>query len=64
MYRILLEGKRMAGTPPDLDPLAFGIEANRASLPLIAEYAFHQKLIPNRVSVDDMFAETHGILAN
>jgi 4,5-dihydroxyphthalate decarboxylase len=62
VYRVLLEGKRAAGAPPNPDPLPFGIEANRVSLKLIAEYAYQQKLIPNRVSVDDMFAETRNIL--
>jgi 4,5-dihydroxyphthalate decarboxylase len=62
VYRVLLEGKRAAGAPPNPDPLPFGIEANRVSLKLIAEYAYQQKLIPNRVSVDDMFAETRDIL--
>jgi 4,5-dihydroxyphthalate decarboxylase len=62
VYRVLLEGKRMAGAPPNPDPLPFGIEANRASLKLIAEYAFQQQLIPKRLSVDDMFAETRDIL--
>lgn len=62
-YRLLLEGKRLAGVPPGPDPLPFGIEANRASLALIAEYVYQQKLIPTRISVDEMFAETRGILA-
>jgi 4,5-dihydroxyphthalate decarboxylase len=62
VYRVLLEGKRAVGTPPNPDPLPFGIEANRASLGLIAEYAYQQKLIPHRISVDDMFAETRDIL--
>jgi 4,5-dihydroxyphthalate decarboxylase len=62
-YRLLLEGKRLAGAPPKLDPLPFGIGANRASLALIAEYVYQQKLIPRRISVDEMFAETRDILA-
>jgi 4,5-dihydroxyphthalate decarboxylase len=62
VYRVLLEGKRVAGLSPDPDPLPFGIEANRPSLKLIAEYAYQQKLIPNRILVDDMFAETRDIL--
>jgi 4,5-dihydroxyphthalate decarboxylase len=62
VYRVLLDGKRAVGMPPNSDPLPFGIEANRASLKLIAEYAYQQKLIPNRISVDDMFAETCDIL--
>ncbi len=64
VYRLLLEGKRIAGVPASPDPVPFGIEANRPSLQLIAEYAYQQKLIPNRVSVDEMFAETRDIVGN
>jgi 4,5-dihydroxyphthalate decarboxylase len=64
VYRVLLEGKRMAAAPPEPDPLPFGIEGNRPSLQLMAEYAYQQKLIPHRISVDDMFAETHDIFGN
>lgn len=63
-YRLLLEGKRLAGAPPNPDPLPFGIESNSASLALIAEYVYQQKLIPNRISVDEMFAETRDIFAS
>jgi 4,5-dihydroxyphthalate decarboxylase len=61
VYRLLLESKRIAGPPASPDPLPFGIEANRASLQLIADYAYQQRLIPHRVSVDDMFAETRDL---
>ena len=58
VYRLLREGKRLAGPASAPDPVPFGIEANRPSLAMIAEYAFQQRLLPRRVSVDDMFAET------
>jgi 4,5-dihydroxyphthalate decarboxylase len=58
VYRLLREGKRLAGPTATPDPVPFGIEANRPSLAMIAEYAFQQRLLPRRVSVDDMFAET------
>ena len=61
VYRLLRDGKRMAGAPADPDPVPFGIEANRASLSLIADYAFQQRLLPCRLTVDDMFAETRGL---
>lgn len=62
VWRMLCEGKRLAGPPADPDPLPFGIEANRASLDLIAEYAYQQGLIPRRISVDEMFAETRALI--
>ena len=58
VYRLLREGKRLAGPPATPDPVPFGVEANRPSLAMIAEYAFQQRLLPRRISVDDMFAET------
>jgi 4,5-dihydroxyphthalate decarboxylase len=64
VYRLFLEGKRLAGPPANPDPAPFGIEANRASLTLIADYAFQQGLLPARISVDDMFRETRGLFGS
>jgi 4,5-dihydroxyphthalate decarboxylase len=64
VYRLLREGKRLAGPASAPDPVPFGIEANRPSLAMIAEYAFQQRLLPRRVSVDDMFAETFGLVGD
>ncbi len=64
IWRLLCEGKRLAGPPPDPDPLPFGIELLRTSLELVAGYAYQQGLIPKRLTVDDMFAETRAILFN
>lgn len=61
VYRLLLEGTRIAGAPASPDPIPLGIDANRASLQVIADYAYQQKLNPNRVPVDDMFAETRDL---
>jgi 4,5-dihydroxyphthalate decarboxylase len=51
-----------ASAAPALPPIPFGIEANRGSLELIAEYAYRLKLIPRRVTVDEMFAETAALV--
>lgn len=64
VWRLLCEGKRLAGTPLDPDPLPFGIEPQRKSLELIAGYAYQQGLIPKRMTVDDLFADTRAILSN
>ena len=64
VYRLLREGKRLAGPAAAPDPTPFGAEANRPSLAMIAEYAFQQRLLPRRVSVDDMFAETLGLVGD
>ncbi|MFZ0421414.1 MAG: hypothetical protein WAL80_00915 [Xanthobacteraceae bacterium] len=61
IWRLLQESKRRAPTP-EPDPAPFGIEANRASLQLIADYIWRQKLIPRPISVDEMFEETRDIV--
>lgn len=58
VWRLLQEGKRFVGALAGPDPVPFGIAVNRSSLELIAEYAYQQQLIPRRISVDEMFAET------
>lgn len=58
IYRVLLESRRAAQPPADnglLDPLRFGIEANRRSLELVIDYSFRQKLIPRKYTVDELF---------
>jgi 4,5-dihydroxyphthalate decarboxylase len=64
VYRLLRAGKRLAGPPAIPDPVPFGVEANRPSLAMIAEYAFQQRLLPRRISVDDMFAETRELVGD
>jgi 4,5-dihydroxyphthalate decarboxylase len=67
VYRMLLESRRAAQPPAAdnslLDPLRFGIEANRRSLELIIDYSFRQKLIPRKFSVDELFDDVTRVLA-
>lgn len=59
VYQLLLESKKLAGEPKgDIDLLPFGFEAVSKSLALAAQYAFEQKLIPRKISVDELFDET------
>lgn len=61
VYRLLRESRRAYGGPEFgtlLDPLRFGIEANRRSLEIIIDYALRQKLIPRRFSVEELFDDT------
>ena len=65
VYRMLQESRR--ATPPAadnslLDPLRFGIEANRRSLELIIDYSFRQKLIPRKYTVDELFDDVTRVL--
>jgi 4,5-dihydroxyphthalate decarboxylase len=64
IWRLLMESKRRAPPPPEPDPAPFGIDANRPSLQLIADYIWKQKLIPRPISVDEMFEETRQIVGS
>ena len=57
VYRLLLAAKRAAGLPAsgETDTIPFGIEANRRNLEIAIEYAWRQRLIPRRLSVDELF---------
>lgn len=58
IYRVLKESRRAAPPANDnglLDPLRFGVEANRKSLEIVIDYSFRQKLIPRKFTVDELF---------
>lgn len=40
------------------DPLPYGIEANRPTIEALIDYSLQQKLMPRRLSVDDLFVDT------
>jgi 4,5-dihydroxyphthalate decarboxylase len=67
IYRMLYESRKAAQPPAAdnglLDPLRFGIEANRKSLEIIIDYSFRQKLIPRKYSVDELFDDVTRVLA-
>lgn len=58
LYGAVLESKQRAGKSEEPDMLPFGYDAVRPGLELVIAYAHEQKLIPRRVSVDDLFDET------
>jgi 4,5-dihydroxyphthalate decarboxylase len=63
VYRLLKESRATVALPTGADdPLRFGIEAIRGSLDQIATYAFRQRLIPRRPSVDELFADAARVL--
>jgi 4,5-dihydroxyphthalate decarboxylase len=55
IYRMLVESKRAAGPPADLDTTPVGVEANRRNLEVAIEYVHAQRLIPRRFTVDELF---------
>ncbi len=63
LYRLFRESKQaVLANPdePDLRPIGF--EAIAPSLQQVVDLAVHQKLIPEKLSVDDLFANARNIL--
>jgi 4,5-dihydroxyphthalate decarboxylase len=60
IFRQLHDSKRAAGLPDggELDPYRFGVEACRPILDIIIDFCHQQKLIPRRMSVDELFDDT------
>src|SRR5580658_8722338 len=60
VFRQFKDSKRAAGLPDSgvLDPYRFGVEACRPDLEIIIDFCQQQKLIPRRVSVDELFDDT------
>ena len=56
IFRLVVES-RAASTTTAVQP-PFGLEANRKGIELAIEWAFEQKVIPRRFSVDELFDET------
>ena len=58
----LLHDSKMAAKLPEtgtaLDPLRYGVEANRQALDVILDFSFNQGMIPRRFSVDELFDDT------
>ena len=64
IYRMLL-ASRAAGPRPaasSLNMAPSGVEANRRSLELVIDYAFQQKVIPWKFTVDELFDDTTRVL--
>jgi 4,5-dihydroxyphthalate decarboxylase len=55
LYRLLEGGKRAAGQSGPIDTTPFGRQANRPCLELLIGYAVQQKLIPQRIEVDELW---------
>src|SRR5713101_3319708 len=60
VFRQLHRSKQGAGLPDAgaLDPYRFGVEACRPVLEVIIDYCWRQRLLPRRLSVDELFDET------
>jgi 4,5-dihydroxyphthalate decarboxylase len=51
VYRLLVESKHAAGDPP---MLPHGLEANRRNLEIALDVAYKQRLVPRRMSVEEL----------
>ena len=56
VYRLLAESKAAApAAAREIDAAPFGVEANRRNLEVAIDYAYRQRLIPRRFTVDGLF---------
>ena len=61
LYRMVVESRNLAeGVPAVFPPI--GLEANRKGLQLAIDWALDQKIIPHRLSVDELFDDVTGSL--
>jgi 4,5-dihydroxyphthalate decarboxylase len=61
LYRMIVESRDLAeGVPAVFPPI--GLEANRKGLQLAIDWALDQKIIPHRLSVDELFDDVTGSL--
>jgi 4,5-dihydroxyphthalate decarboxylase len=61
LYRMLAEGREKAEAIPAIFP-PLGLEANRKGLQLAIDWALDQKIIPRRLSVEELFDDVTASL--
>jgi len=61
IFRMLKEGRALAEGVPAVFP-SIGLEANRKGLQLAIDWALDQKIIPRRLTVDELFDDVTGSL--
>jgi len=63
IWRMLVESKTHVPAPADgIDPLPFGLEANRKNLQLVIDYAWEQDMLPRKLTVDELFTDVTASL--
>jgi len=60
LFRMLLDSKKAAGLPKAgaIDLIPFGFNAVKPALDLMSSYALEMKIIPRRLSVEELFDDT------
>ena len=62
MFRMFVESRQLAEEQPGKVLPPIGLEANRKALEMAIQFAYEQKVIPRRLSVDELFDDTTGLL--
>ena len=57
LFRLIVESRKLAPTAALTTIPPFGVEANRKGLELAIDWSLEQKIIPRRMSVDDLFCD-------
>jgi 4,5-dihydroxyphthalate decarboxylase len=65
VYRVLKESRAAASLPTGADdPLRFGVSATRQSLEQVIAYAYQQRLLSRRLTVEEVFGDAVRILGS
>jgi 4,5-dihydroxyphthalate decarboxylase len=64
IYRMIGESRALAAEPAKITDLPIGVEENRKGLELAIDWSLEQKIIPRRLSVDELFDDTMRSLKN
>jgi len=62
IYRMLVESRKLAPESATATLPPVGLEANRKALEMAMEWSFEQKIIPRRLSFDELFDDTTASL--
>lgn len=62
IYRMLVESRKLAPESATATLPPVGLEANRKALEMAIEWSFEQKIIPRRLSFDELFDDTTASL--
>ena len=61
IYRMVVESRQLAEGVPSVFP-PIGLQANRKGIQLAIDWALDQKIIPRRLTVDELFDDVTGSL--
>jgi 4,5-dihydroxyphthalate decarboxylase len=63
IFRMIVEGRNLASESARTTIPPIGLEENRKALEMAIQWSYEQKLIPRRLSVDELFDDTTAALA-